>query len=100
MKGGGNLFVFPEGKRSRDGRLGAFQKGAFTIAGRNKVPVKVLYIHNTDRLFTPGKFFFNTCTRNAVSVELLGTLDPLKTPVHKMRDKAVAMYQARMKENN
>jgi 1-acyl-sn-glycerol-3-phosphate acyltransferase len=29
---GGNLFIFPEGHRSRDGRIGPFDQGAFKIA--------------------------------------------------------------------
>ncbi len=100
MKNGGNLFIFPEGRRSRDGRLGKFQKGAFAIARRNKTPVKVIYIENTDRLFKPGKFFFNTCIKNPISVELLGTIDPSRITVQKMRDKAIEMYKNRMKDNN
>ncbi len=39
------LLVFPEGTRSRDGRLGLFRRGAFAIAfatGRRLVPVALL----------------------------------------------------------
>ena len=100
LKSGGNLFIFPEGRRSRDGSLGKFQKGAFTIACNNRVPLHVIYINNTDRLFTPGKFFFNTCIKNTISVDLLGSLDPSKNTALEMREKAIMLYKNRMKENN
>ncbi|XAR66751.1 1-acylglycerol-3-phosphate O-acyltransferase [Bertholletia excelsa] len=32
VKKGASVFVFPEGTRSKDGKLGAFKKGAFSIA--------------------------------------------------------------------
>ncbi|MBU3915825.1 1-acyl-sn-glycerol-3-phosphate acyltransferase [bacterium] len=73
---GGNLFVFPEGTRSRDGRLNSFNKGAFRIAEKSRAPLKIVYIRNTNRLFTPGKFFFNTCISNSIEIEYLATLEP------------------------
>jgi 1-acyl-sn-glycerol-3-phosphate acyltransferase len=73
---GGNLFVFPEGTmRNKDG-IASFYKGAFSIARRCQVPLQVVYISNTDRLFPPGKFLFNTWVENRVSVEFLGTIQP------------------------
>ena len=32
LANGGNLFIFPEGTRSRDGTIGRLNKGAFNIA--------------------------------------------------------------------
>jgi len=74
LASGGNLFIFPEGTRSRDGTLGAFNKGAFSIARRSQAPIQVLRIRNTDRLFRPGKVLFNTGERIVVTVERIGTL--------------------------
>ncbi len=76
LSSGGNLFIFPEGTRTRDGRTGPFSKGAFKIARRCNAPIKVLFIKNTDRLFGPGKFLFDTCVRNTVEVELIGSFEP------------------------
>lgn len=98
FKGGGVLFIFPEGRRSRDGRLGMFQKGAFSLAERNGVPVEMLYIENTNRLFTPGRFFFNTCIKNTITVEKIGSIDPsrgTRLSSREMRDRALELYRQR-----
>ncbi len=73
---GGNLFIFPEGTRSRDGKIGKFNKGAFRIAARCNAPIRVLQIKNTDKLFQPGKFLFNTCVRNDIEVKLIASIAP------------------------
>jgi 1-acyl-sn-glycerol-3-phosphate acyltransferase len=76
LASGGNLFIFPEGTRSRTGRLGPFNKGAFSIARYCRAPIQCLMIRNTNRLFVPGRFRFNTCIPVAIDVERIGTFDP------------------------
>lgn|GEM_PF-102056 len=73
---GGNLFIFPEGTRSRDGRRRPFTRGAFRIAARCRAPIGVLRIRNTHRLFPPDRFLFHTDLREPVTVELLALLHP------------------------
>ncbi len=73
---GGNLIIFPEGSRNNTGNMGAFNKGAFKIARLCQAPIKVLRISNSDKLFTPGKFLFNTRVRNKITVELIGSIEP------------------------
>jgi 1-acyl-sn-glycerol-3-phosphate acyltransferase len=74
---GGNLFIFPEGHRSRDGRIGPFDQGAFKIARLCRAAsIKVVLIRNTGRVFPPGKFLFNTGDDAAIEVELAGSLRP------------------------
>ena len=75
LAGGGNLIVFPEGTRSRDGRIGALNKGAFKIARRFRAPIKVLHVRNTDRVFRRGSFSFDTRGPNTVRLELLGSVN-------------------------
>jgi 1-acyl-sn-glycerol-3-phosphate acyltransferase len=76
LASGGNLFIFPEGTRSRDGRIGRFNKSAFKIAANCNTPIYVLFIQNTDALFPPGGFRFNTCVPNTIRVELIGRIEP------------------------
>lgn len=76
LAAGGNLFVFPEGTRSRDGRIGPFNVGAFKIAKLCRSPITVLIVRNTQKLFAPGRFLFYTCRANTISLELVGQLTP------------------------
>lgn len=72
----GNLFIFPEGTRSRTGRIGRLKKGAFTIAKRCRAPIEVLMIKNTNKLFGPGKWLLNTCIPNKIEVKRIMSLHP------------------------
>ena len=76
LASGGNLFIFPEGTRSRDGTIGRFNQGAFKIARLCQTPITVLYIRNTNNLFTPGKFLFNTMVSNIITVEQITDIVP------------------------
>jgi 1-acyl-sn-glycerol-3-phosphate acyltransferase len=73
---GGNIFIFPEGTRSRSGRLGSFNPGAFKLARLCRAPLRVFRICNSDRLYTPGKFVFNTACHNRITLTLLGEIQP------------------------
>ncbi|MEA3467176.1 MAG: lysophospholipid acyltransferase family protein [Thermodesulfobacteriota bacterium] len=76
LKDGGNLFVFPEGTRNPDSVLGEFHKGVFKIARMHRYPVYILKLCNTDKLFIPGKFFFNTREQSCISMEILDCIQP------------------------
>jgi len=76
LKDGGNLFIFPEGTRSRNGKIGELNKGAFKIARMCSAPLYVLQIRNTDRLFTPGRFIFNTRVKNTITVRTIKHIPP------------------------
>jgi 1-acyl-sn-glycerol-3-phosphate acyltransferase len=71
LAAGGNLIVFPEGTRSRNGTINKIHPGAFKIARITNAPLKVLKIEHTDRLFRPGKFRFNTCCDNKITLKLM-----------------------------
>ncbi len=50
-----SLIVWPEGTRSRDGRLGRFRNGAFRLACDQNRPVVPVCIRGTDKVLPPGK---------------------------------------------
>lgn len=74
LASGGNLFVFPEGTRSRDGRIAPLHQGALKIARQCRVPLHVLIVENTDRLFTPGVFLFAASQENTIRLRLVETI--------------------------
>lgn len=77
---GGNLFVFPEETRSRDGKIGSMNLGALKIARLCRAPVYVLHLSGTDKLFPPGKFFFNTRIKNTISLRMVDHIEPESDP--------------------
>lgn len=51
---GRSLIIYPEGTRSREGELGPFKKGAFTIAVGAGLPVLPVTISGTREAWPPG----------------------------------------------
>lgn len=54
---GYSFLIFPEGTRSRDGRLQAFRRGGFFLALESKVPIIPVSITGTFELMPKGAFF-------------------------------------------
>ncbi|KAL4450698.1 hypothetical protein ABPG77_001054 [Micractinium sp. CCAP 211/92] len=63
LKQGASVLFFPEGTRTKDGRMHAFKKGAFSVAAKAKVPVVPITLvgtgdlmpNNREYLLYPGK---------------------------------------------
>jgi len=103
LAAGGNVFIFPEGTRSRTGLLGPFNKGAFSIARYCNAPIHCLLIKGTNRLFLPGRFLFNTCVPNTIEVERIGSFSPdYGDPGFSLTDlvrRIHSLYTERLKEH-
>jgi 1-acyl-sn-glycerol-3-phosphate acyltransferase len=54
IKDGHSVAIFPEGTRTRDGKLGAFKKGGFHLAIDSGVEIVPLAIHGTRAVMPPG----------------------------------------------
>lgn len=54
IKQGVPVFFFPEGTRSRDGKMAKFKRGAFTIAAKAQVPVVPISLIGTGKLMPNG----------------------------------------------
>ena len=72
---GGVVFIFPEGTRSRNGRIGRLKKGAFKVAEQFQVPIRILRVRHTERVFRPGQFAFDTCTPNTIDISYIGDVE-------------------------
>jgi 1-acyl-sn-glycerol-3-phosphate acyltransferase len=51
---GGSLLVFPEGTRSRDGRVGRLRSGAAVLAAEHDLPVVPIYLSGTRHAMPRG----------------------------------------------
>ena len=73
IDGGTSLIVFPEGKRTRDGRVDEFQDGAFRLAQQLGIPVTPVSIVGSIRHHRTGHWMFWPAT---ITVHLHDTMDP------------------------
>ena len=59
LDSGSSLTIWPEGHRSRNGRLGRFRKGAFALAVETGYPVVPVCILGSGEILPPGKSFLS-----------------------------------------
>jgi 1-acyl-sn-glycerol-3-phosphate acyltransferase len=56
LRRGYSFIAFPEGTRSRNGRLGEFKKGVFIMAIKSKRPIVPITIVDSNRILPAGTF--------------------------------------------
>ncbi len=56
IKSGVSVLIFPEGTRSRDGKIRSFKKGGFVLAIDSGVPIVPVVITGTRAIMPKGKF--------------------------------------------
>ncbi|MBW2469737.1 MAG: 1-acylglycerol-3-phosphate O-acyltransferase [Deltaproteobacteria bacterium] len=59
IRNGVSVLIFPEGTRSRDGRIQPFKKGGFVMAIESGVPIVPVIISGARAIMTKGKFRVN-----------------------------------------
>jgi long-chain acyl-CoA synthetase len=74
LQEGRNIIIFPEGTRSRDGRLGQFKKTFAILSRELNVPIVPVAINGAFEALPPGSFFPRP--RKKVSVEFLRPIYP------------------------
>jgi 1-acyl-sn-glycerol-3-phosphate acyltransferase len=73
LREGKSFFVFPEGTRSRDGRLGDFKKGAFIMAIKAQTPVIPVTILGSNQIQRPGRYGIRPGTIRVIFHEPIAT---------------------------
>jgi len=90
LKAGNSLVTFPEGTRSKDGRIADFKKGPFTMASRagvRVVPISIIGTH----LFQPPGAFVPFAVPRGVRIVCHPPIDP---PPAKKEDEALKACMA------
>lgn len=54
---GSSIVIFPEGSRSKTGKLGSFKRGAFKIAQDLHLPIVPISIKGAFEVMAPGEYF-------------------------------------------
>ena len=70
---GGQVLLFAEGTRSRDGNLQPFKRGAFALAAKSGVPILPVTINGAFKILPKGSFDIRPAEIHAVFGELIET---------------------------
>lgn len=79
---GNAVMMFPEGTRSKDGRLRPFKHGAFTLARRAGVPILPIVIEGTGNALPKAGFVLQG--RHPITVRVLDEIPPEDFPEGKI----------------
>ena len=74
LRNGMSVVFFPEGGRSKTGKIGKFQNGAFKLAIREKKPILPIVINGTREAIPKGSWFFRTNVKAKLTI-----LPPVET---------------------
>jgi 1-acyl-sn-glycerol-3-phosphate acyltransferase len=74
LRSGLNILVFPEGTRSKDGRLSAFKKGPFFLAEDTRAPVVPIAISGTQHMMSKGSMAVKA---GVARIEFLKPIEPV-----------------------
>jgi len=89
-----SLIVFPEGKRTRDGRVGEFELGAFRLAQQLNIPLVPVSLVGSFKHHATGNWMFWPAE---ITVHLHDTIDLTnmsKEEVPSLRDRVHAIVSA------
>ena len=73
LASGLNILIFPEGTRSKDGRLAPFKKGPFYLALQSGAPIVPVAIAGTERMMQKGSKWVSA---GVAQVTFLPAIDP------------------------
>lgn len=94
IDGGTSLIVFPEGKRTRTGRVGEFEVGAFRLAQQHGIPLVPVSIVGSFRHHATGNWMFWPAEITIYLHDTIDTSNLSKEDVPALRDRIHAIVSA------
>eukprot|EP01018_Ginkgo_biloba_P012089 Gb_21284 [translate_table: standard] len=92
LKQGASVLFFPEGTRTKDGKMATFKKGAFTVAAKARAPVVPITLIGTGKIMPNGM----ESTLRKGSVKIIIHPPIIGTDAEELCDKARAVIAQRL----
>jgi 1-acyl-sn-glycerol-3-phosphate acyltransferase len=89
IRSGTSVLIFPEGTRSRDGRILPFKKGGFVLAVDAGVPIVPIIIRGTGSIIPKGRFMIHPAP---ITMQIL---DPVETGGYTRKTKDMLLARIR-----
>ena len=99
IKAGISLIVFPEAKRTRDGRVDEFQDGAFRVAQQLEIPIVPVSIVGSIQHHRTGHWMFWPATITVYLHETIDTSGMTKDEVPALRARVRDLVQGSVEES-
>ena len=99
IDGGTSLIVFPEAKRTRDGRLSEFQDGGFRVVQQLGVPIVPVTVVGSFQHHRTGSWILRPATITLYIHDTIDTKGLTKNDVPALRDRVRAVIAAPLEES-
>ena len=99
IRAGSSIMIFPEGTRSRDGKLRAFKHGAFTLARRLRASILPVVVSGTGRALPRRGFVLSGV--HTISIRVLDEIPAdewIDQPVEAMAERVRQMFAVELGE--
>ena len=80
IKKGRNIITFPEGTRSKNGKIGNFKKGSFIIAKESEIPIIPTAIINSNNINPNNSFLLRKGTIQVVFGQVINNVNEFDSP--------------------
>jgi len=92
VENGYSIVVFPEGTRSKTGKIGRFHKGSFYLAQELNIPITPLLIHGAGRAIPKGSFYLNSVPLAVKGLPSIAPDDLSFGKTYQERTKSISAY--------
>jgi 1-acyl-sn-glycerol-3-phosphate acyltransferase len=92
IRNGTSVLVFPEGTRSRDGRILPFKKGGFVLSVDSGVPIVPIIIRGTRDILSKGHFMIRPAPVTMEIMDLVETADYTRKSKDQLLDRIRSIF--------